>query len=286
MNHDLLPLIQVLLIKKSFSPVIVTVVLRLLELLSRTMEGVEYMKKNNSLEAIVSCMEKHPYEKDLLSNGSLILSRLVTMADFNNVLMLLRNNENNESSLLNISILSQLALIDDMMDEIIKQGALKDLLKIIEMNLEENINEHPEKIQLIKNCTIAVGRIIEADVKQFIQLMDTAPVNILKRTLLEIKSPEIMEVALNTLSKLAENPELKEIILGDDFLEKVVKKMEEYKGNEKCCEAFMNFLIGNAHNEKVTNSVFQKNGLENILLIMELHMNNRSIEEKVLKINI
>lgn len=283
MNHDLLPLIQVLLIKKSFSPVIVTVVLRLLELLSRTMEGVEYMKKNNSLEAIVSCMEKHPYEKDLLSNGSLILSRLVTMADFNNVLMLLRNNENNESSLLNISILSQLALIDDMMDEIIKQGALKDLLKIIEMNLEENINEHPEKIQLIKNCTIAVGRIIEADVKQFIQLMDTAPVNILKRTLLEIKSPEIMEVALNTLSKLAENPELKEIILGDDFVEKVVKKMEEYKGNEKCCEAFMNFLIGNAHNEKVTNSVFQKNGLENILLIMELHMNNRSIEEKVLK---
>ena len=283
MNHDLLPLIQVLLIKKSFSPVIVTVVLRLLELLSRTMEGVEYMKKNNSLEAIVSCMEKHPYEKDLLSNGSLILSRLVTMADFNNVLMLLRNNENNESSLLNISILSQLALIDDMMDEIIKQGALKDLLKIIEMNLEENINEHPEKIQLIKNCTIAVGRIIEADVKQFIQLMDTSPVNILKRTLLEIKSPEIMEVALNTLSKLAENPELKEIILGDDFVEKVVKKMEEYKGNEKCCEAFMNFLIGNAHNEKVTNSVFQKNGLENILLIMELHMNNRSIEEKVHK---
>ena len=283
MNHDLLPLIQVLLIKKSFSPVIVTVVLRLLELLSRTMEGVEYMKKNNSLEAIVSCMEKHPYEKDLLSNGSLILSRLVTMADFNNVLMLLRNNENNESSLLNISILSQLALIDDMMDEIIKQGALKDLLKIIEMNLEENINEHPEKIQLIKNCTIAVGRIIEADVKQFIQLMDTSPVNILKRTLLEIKSPEIMEVALNTLSKLAENPELKEIILGDDFVEKVVKKMEEYKGNEKCCEAFMNFLIGNAHNEKVTNSVFQKNGLEIILLTMELHMNNRSIEEKVHK---
>lgn len=281
MNHDLLPLIQVLLIKKSFSPVIVTVVLRLLELLSRTMEGVEYMKKNNSLEAIVSCMEKHPYEKDLLSNGSLILSRLVTMADFNNVLLLLRNNE---SSLLNISILSQLALIDDMMDEIIKQGALKDLLKIIEMNLEENINEHPEKIQLIKNCTIAVGRIIEADVKQFIQLMDTAPVNILKRTLLEIKSPEIMEVALNTLNKLAENSDLKEIILGDDFVEKVVKKMEEYKGNEKCCEAFMNFLISNAHNEKVTDSVFHRNGLENILLIMELHMNNRSIEEKVLKI--
>ena len=111
--------------------------------------------------------------------------------------------------------------------------------------------------------------------------MDSGPLMILKRTLLEIKSPEIMEVGLNTLSKLAENHELKEKILGDECLENIIKKMDEYMGNEKSCEALLNFLIGNVNHEKVVNAIFEKKGLESILCMMELHLNNKSIEEKV-----
>ena len=260
---------------------IVTSALKLLELLSRTSEGIEYMKKNNSLETIVSCMEKHPYDKQLLSNGSSILSKIVTMSDLNNVLDVLKNNEKNESSMLNISIFSQLALIDEMMDEILRQGALKDLIKIMEMNLDEKANESPEKINLIKNCCIALGRIVEVDMKQFLQAIDFGALNVLKRALIELKNPEIGEAGLNTLNKLCENPEIKNLILAEGFVSSVLKIGELHKNDQKCCEAFLGFLTLNVQNEKTLKEIFENNGLEIIIQIMELHINNKNIQEKV-----
>lgn len=278
LNRDLLPTIQTILSKKSFSPLIVTSILKLLELLSRSSEGIKYMKKNNSLEAIVSSMEKHPYEKELLSNGSTILSKIVTMSDLNNILTILKNNDKNNSSLINISIFSQLALIDDMMDEILRQGALIDLIKIMELNLDENINESPDKIILIKNCCIALGRIIEVDLKQFLGVVDLGALNLLKSLLIEVKNPEIIEVGLHTLNKLAKNTEIFALIEKEDFLGLVLKNIFYWK-NENCCEALLIFLILQA--EKGSSEILAQNGLEIIIKIMETHMIQKKVVEKV-----
>lgn len=252
------------------------------------MEGIEYMKKNNVLQTIVHCMEKHPYEKELLNNGSAILSKIVTLNDLNHVLGVIKNNEENENSLLNISILSQLALIDEMMDEILKQGALKELIKIIEVNLDNNPNESPEKINLIKNCCIALGRIVEVDINQFIQVYDQGALKLLKRTLCEVNNSETVEVALNTLIKLNEIPELNQNILngeGETFLENIFQVIEKFKTDLKCCESFLSFLFTHIKNPKLSEAIFQNGWLKTILEIMETHLNNKNIQEKVNKIN-
>lgn len=284
MTRDLFPLIESLLSKKSASPQITSSSFKLLELLSRTAEGIEYMKKNNALQTIVRCMEKHPYDKEILSNGSAILSKIVTISDLNQVLEVMRKQQDDENSLLNIPILSQLALIDEMMDEMLKQGALKELIRIIEINLDANPNESIEKMSIIKNCCIALGRIIDVDVNQFKEAIDLGALKLLKRTLIEIKNAEIIGVALNTLNKLLENSALNELILdseGEEFLANIFKSIEKFKDDLKCCESFLNFLNLNSKNPLIYTSIFEKGGLEMLLQIMEKHINNKNIQEKV-----
>lgn len=284
MTRDLFPLIESLLNKKSVSPQITSSSFKLLELLSRTTEGIEYMKKNNALQTIVRCMEKHPYDKEILSNGSAILSKIVTISDLNQVLEVMRNQQDDDNSLINIPILSQLALIDEMMDEMLKQGALKELIRIIEINLDANPNESIEKMNIIKNCCIALGRIIDVDVNQFKEAIDLGALKLLKRTLIEIKNAEIIGVALNTLNKLLENSALNELILdseGEEFLSNIFKSIEKFKDDLKCCESFLNFLNLNSKNPLIYTSIFEKGGLEMLLQIMEKHINNKNIQEKV-----
>lgn len=81
-----------LLEKKSYSPVVVQAGLKLLESISKTKEGVEYLKKDGlGMRAMVTLLEKHPEERAILNLGSSILGKIATVVDLDNALASLKS---------------------------------------------------------------------------------------------------------------------------------------------------------------------------------------------------
>ena len=81
-----------LLEKKSYSPVIVQSGLKLLESISKTKEGVEYLKKDGvGMRALVTLLEKHPEERAILNIGANILGKIATISDLDQALNSLKS---------------------------------------------------------------------------------------------------------------------------------------------------------------------------------------------------
>ena len=265
------------------------------------------MKTCDLLESIVSCMEKHPCEKDLLSKGASILSKIVTMSDLNKILEVLKSPE---FSLMNIEILSQLALIEEMMEEMVKKNVFVDLLKVIELNIQEkheiydensdknkekinenkekinenlkenfeknteNSDKNKEKITLIKNCCVALGRIIEADSEEFV--MGVEGFGILKKLLENNRNCEVFEAVLTLVNKLQRKREVCEILKKNGFFELFMEKIECFFMDEQSSEAFSEFLLANYKEKEAFLGV-----LEILLKILSLFCNKKGICEKV-----
>lgn len=84
--------IVALLEKKSYSPVIVQSGLKLLESISRTKEGVEYLKKDGvGMKAMVTLLSKHPEERAILNIGANILGKIATVSDLDNAIAALKS---------------------------------------------------------------------------------------------------------------------------------------------------------------------------------------------------
>jgi hypothetical protein len=91
-SRNIIKDIVALLEKKSYSPVIVQSGLKLLESISRTKEGVEYLKKDGlGMRAMVTLLEKHPEERAILNIGANILGKIATVADLDQALATLKS---------------------------------------------------------------------------------------------------------------------------------------------------------------------------------------------------
>ena len=65
--------------------------LKLLESISRTKEGVEYLKKDGlGMRALVTLLEKHPEERAILNIGANILGKIATISDLDAALISLK----------------------------------------------------------------------------------------------------------------------------------------------------------------------------------------------------
>lgn len=156
--------------------------LKFLEQISKTKEGVEYLKKDGiGMKALVTLLEKHPEEKGILNSASNILGRVATISDLNNALGNLKDGGiyklirwilqilfliDIKKANLNAAILSSLTLVDEMMEEVIKKNGVQDMIAMIQKNINaKNISSEDQK-KLIKNCAIAIGRVAQVDEKQ------------------------------------------------------------------------------------------------------------------------
>jgi len=235
-------------------------------------------------------MEKHPYEKELLNKGASILSKIVTINDLNKILEVLKTPQ---FSLMNIEILSQLALIEEMMEEMVKKNVFMDLLKVIQLNIEEktensnensnenskedskeNADKKKEKITLIKNCCVALGRIIEADNAEFV--MGVESLEILKKLLENTPNCEVFEAVLSLVNKMQRKGEICELLKKEGFFTLFLMKIESFYTDEKACEAFADFLLANYKEKEAFGGV-----LEILLKILTLFCNKKTICEKV-----
>ena len=79
-----------LLQKKTFYPLIVQTILKILDFMTRNAILSEYLQNNDGLKILVKIMEKYPFEKNLLSLSANILSRIATVKDLRDSFRLLK----------------------------------------------------------------------------------------------------------------------------------------------------------------------------------------------------
>jgi hypothetical protein len=73
------------------------------------------------MQAIVSLMEKHPTEKAVLNVGASVLKKVATIADLRNAMDSLKNGGGDPKyASVNAALLSQLILVDEMMEDVVK----------------------------------------------------------------------------------------------------------------------------------------------------------------------
>ena len=79
-----------LLEKKSASPAVVQAGLKLIDTISKSVEGIEYLKKDGrGMQSIVTLMERHSNERAVLNLGASILGKIATITDLNEALQAL-----------------------------------------------------------------------------------------------------------------------------------------------------------------------------------------------------
>lgn len=77
---------------KSFNPMIVQIGLKLIEILSRDQVLIKQLQEKDGLNSLVKLMEKHPFERNILTLGAKILSRLATIEDLKSVMQKIKEN--------------------------------------------------------------------------------------------------------------------------------------------------------------------------------------------------
>lgn len=176
-----------------------------------------------------------------------------------------------------VPILSSLLLVDELLNHVIKKGAIDDLINIV--NNQKDLTSS-DQVDLIRSCTIALGRIAMADDKNADEIIQKGGLDAILKGL-EINNPEVLVACFDTLQKLAVNDDIIKQIVEKGCLAKALEKMQALGKDEKVAESGLNFLATVSQSFVAKDEIAGKNGFQNIFNSLLAFLGNKKIQEQV-----
>ena len=156
-----------------------------------------------------------------------------------------------------------------MAEEIIKKGAVSDMIAIVKKNVSSGrLSSGIEQSNLIKHCTVAIGRVAETDEKQLQKVIEEGALETLILSL-DIKDKQVIISCLNTLDKLCANESVKGKIASMAFIKKALDITQGFLKDEEVAEGLTHFLGTMASDESAVAQIVENKGLIFLFFIIE-----------------
>lgn len=269
--NDLLKVFQE---KKCTDPAIISKSMRIFNATAKTAEVKELLKKEFPVGKVVELMEQFADDKNTLNVGSALLGKLATDEDLDKVMK--EASAGNEQA---AKILSNLVLVDDMMDKMAKKNGVSNIMSLIHRySGEPKVAE--QKAESVKHCLVALGRIASGDPIQARAIIKgEGKMDLLKAMKMPIATTQT--AALESLACIAvSDREAAKEIGKSELLPNTVELLIERKESPKAVEAALQILTQTMNDEETVKVVAQKNGAKAILAAMKAHPTDKSILEK------
>ena len=180
-----------------------------------------------------------------------------------------------------VPILSSLLLVDELLNHVIKKGAIDDLVNII--NNQQDLSS-PEQVDLIRSCVIALGRIAMADDKNAQDIVQKGGLDSILRGI-DIGNPEVLTACVDTLQKLAVNDDIIKQIVEKGCIAKIMEKVQEFPKDEKLAESVLSFVATVSRSQEARDEIVAKNGFQNIFNSLLNFLGNKKVQEQVISTN-
>ncbi len=183
-----------------------------------------------------------------------------------------------QGDLKKVPILSSLLLVDELLNHVIKKGAIEDLVNIVNNQTEFNT---PEQVDLLRSCIIALGRIAMADDKNAEEIVQKGGLDSILKGL-DVDNPEVLSASIDTLEKLAVNEDIIKQLVEKGCLAKIMEKIQAFPKDEKLAESVLNLLATVSKSQVAKDEIVSKNGFQNIFNSLLAFLGNKKIQEQVL----
>ena len=159
------------------------------------------------------------------------------------------------------------------------QGAVTDMIAIIKQNLGSKVIANKDRVNLIKHCAVAVGRIAEIDERQMKEVIEKGGLETLNKAL-EIEDPEVFESCIGTLQKISKYEGVLPKIAQIGCVKKALEQIPHFLKEERICESTIGFLGTVAGDETLMEQIVESKGIENVIAMMKAHPDNKKIIEQ------
>lgn len=203
-----------------------------------------------------------------------MLSKISTINDLDKAIASVRAGNTAQ-----ISILSSLVLVDEMMEAAVKKGIIADLIAILEKTVQKG---SPDDYEVIRNCTIALGRIAEMGSKHAQDIVNQGGIDLISHAC-DIQDPDVLRACSDTLQKLCVSEANIKSAVSKGCVSKLLKSSEAFPKDEKLAESICSLIsqIGAEHSAR--EEIINGGAAANIVSRMRAFFENRKIQEQGFK---
>ena len=175
-----------------------------------------------------------------------------------------------------ISVLSSLVLVDEMLEEAVKKGIITDLIAILDKSAKKDSADDHE---VIRNCINALGRIAEMDSKHAQDIVAQGGIDSIAYAC-DIQNPDVLRACSDTLQKLCVNEANIKSIISKGCLSRLLKSCEAFPNDEKLSESLCAVVSQISSDHSVREEIVNTGAAVNIVSRMRAFYENRKVQEQ------